>query len=61
MELGLEEVVTGFLPGGNSSIMEVSREPYTVIARVLGIGVAVIINWWGLLFLEPPFSSIENL
>ena len=61
MELGLEAVSTGRLPGGSSSITEVSKAPYTVMERVLGIGVAVIISWWGLRSLLPPFSSKENL
>lgn len=32
----------GFASGGSSSMTEISRSPYTVMARVLGIGVAVI-------------------
>ena len=37
----------GFLPGGNSSITLTSRSPYIVIAKVRGIGVAVITKTWG--------------
>ena len=35
-------VCTGFLPGGSSSITDTSRSPYRVMARVRGLGVAVI-------------------
>jgi hypothetical protein len=31
----------GFRPGGNSSITEMSKSPYKLIAKVRGIGVAV--------------------
>ena len=37
-------VVIGVRPGGNSSIIDVSKSAYTVIAKVRGIGVAVIIS-----------------
>ena len=32
----------GFLPGGSSSMTDTSKSPYRVMARVRGIGVAVI-------------------
>ena len=41
---GIATVVTGVRPGGSSSITEVSRSAYAVIASVRGIGVAVMIN-----------------
>ena len=40
-------VTIGFLPGGSWSITLTSRSPYIVIARVRGIGVAVITSTWG--------------
>ena len=40
-------VVISFLPGGNSSIKDISRSPYALMASVLGIGVAVIISMCG--------------
>ena len=40
-------VVTGFLPGGISSITDTSRSPYRVMARVRGMGVAVITSTCG--------------
>ena len=40
-------VMIGFLPFGSSSIMVKSKSPFIVIARVLGIGVAVIVRICG--------------
>ena len=37
----------GLRPGGISSITETSKSPYTVIASVRGIGVAVMTRMWG--------------
>ena len=37
----------GFLPGGSSSITEISRSPYKLMASVRGMGVAVITKIWG--------------
>ena len=45
-------VLTFCRPGGISSMMERSRSPYRVSARVRGMGVAVITSRWGV----PPFS-----
>ena len=38
----------GWRPGGNSSSVEISRSPYKVSDRVLGIGVADNTREWGL-------------
>ncbi len=46
-EVGSARVWIGLRPGGISSITEVSRSPYTLIARVRGIGVAVRVSWCG--------------
>ena len=43
-----------FLFGGNSSIIDMSKSPYSINAKVLGIGVAVITNTSGFF----PFSAI---
>ena len=37
----------GFRPGGSSSMTDTSKSPYKVMARVRGIGVAVITKIWG--------------
>ena len=44
---GLKTVLMGCRPGGSSSIVEISRSPKAVRARVRGIGVAVIISICG--------------
>ena len=41
---GMATVVTGVRPGGSSSITDVSRSAYAVMASVRGIGVAVMIS-----------------
>ena len=42
-----QSVWTGFRPGGISSMTETSRSPYRVMARVRGMGVAVITSTCG--------------
>ena len=37
-------VFTGVRPGGSSSMIDTSRSAYAVMAKVRGIGVAVMIN-----------------
>ncbi len=42
---GTTTVLIGVRPGGSSSITEMSRSAYSVMARVRGIGVAVMTIW----------------
>lgn len=37
----------GFLPGGRPRIVEMSRSPKSVMAKVRGMGVAVMTMTWG--------------
>ena len=41
--------IIGFLPGGNSLIEDISKSPYIDKAVVLGIGVAVMTSWSGVI------------
>ena len=43
-------VMISFLPGGNSSMIEMSRSPYCVASPVRGIGVYDMIRTWGFAF-----------
>ena len=54
---GATAVSTGVRPGGSSSITETSRSAYAVIARVRGIGVAVMTSWCGR---SPPRSPLSR-
>ena len=56
-------VLTGFLPGGNSSITDISKSPYKISASVRGIGVADIISICGLFPFAASFAlcSTPNL
>ena len=49
-------VFTGFLDGGSSSIIEMSRSPKMISPSVLGIGVALITSRCGLLPLPRSFA-----
>ena len=60
LSFDITEVITGFLPGGISSIFDTLKSAKIVIARVLGIGVAVIKSWWGKTA-SFDFWSISNL
>src|SRR5205807_1682929 len=54
---GTTTVCTGVRPGGSSSMTEMSRSAYAVMARVRGMGVAVMISWCGTRPSFCPFSE----